>query len=97
MTSEEEKKELKSDSYVVEVAEDDEHADVEYWRSFCFLIDPRAVKYFSTLVLSLIVTCFSMYQLIHLDKCDSSEYQSLLMLVLGVYLNPGNFSGRVKK
>jgi hypothetical protein len=57
-----------------------------YWKSCCFLLDKRAVQFFSQLFLSLIIMSFCIYQLIVLDKCDSAEYLSLLTLVLGVYV-----------
>ena len=49
-----------------------------YWKSCCFELDRRAVKFFSQLTISLIVVIFSLYQL-HNDK-NTDIYLSLLTM-----------------
>jgi hypothetical protein len=55
-----------------------------YWKSCCFDLDRRAVKFFSQLSISLIVIIFSLYQL-HKEK-NTEIYLSLLTMILGVYV-----------
>jgi len=55
-----------------------------YWKSCCFDLDRRAVKFFSQLSISLIVVIFSLYQL-HKEK-NTDIYLSLLTMILGVYV-----------
>jgi hypothetical protein len=56
------------------------------WKSCCLTLDRRAVRFFSQLVISLIIIVFCLFQLHTLDKCESSEYLSLLTMVLGIYI-----------
>lgn len=53
-----------------------------------FNLDKRCIMYCVQVVMSLIVLCFSMYQLIHLDKEneDPSVYVSLLSGILSWYI-----------
>jgi len=55
-----------------------------YWKSCCFELDRRAVKFFSQLTISLIVIIFSLYQL-YRDK-DKDVYLSLLTMILGIFV-----------
>jgi len=55
-----------------------------YWKSCCFELDRRAVKFFSQLTISLIVVIFSLYQLYKEKNTDI--YLSLLTMILGVYV-----------
>ena len=56
------------------------------WKSCCLTLDRRAVRFFSQLVISLIIIIFCLFQLHRLDKCDSSEYLSLLTMLIGVFI-----------
>jgi hypothetical protein len=55
-----------------------------FWKSCCFELDRRAVKFFSQLTISLIVIIFSLYQL-YRDK-NTDIYLSLLTMIMGVYV-----------
>jgi len=57
-----------------------------YWKSCCLQVDRRAVKFFSQLTLSFTIIIFCLYQLWRLPKEDSSEYLSLLTMIIGVYV-----------
>lgn len=56
------------------------------WKSCCLTLDRRAVRFFSQLVISLIIIIFCLFQLHRLDKCESSEYLSLLTMLIGVFI-----------
>lgn len=64
----------------------DEFRRENTWKSCCLIVDKRAVSFFSQLGISTIIIIFCLCQLYTLDKCDSSEYMSLLTLVLGCWL-----------
>lgn len=79
------------------ISEDDDTAQVsavEFKRQNMWLclgdfnLDKRCVMYIVQVVMSLIVLCFSMFQLIHLDKEneDPSVYVSLLSGILSWYI-----------
>ncbi len=55
-----------------------------YWKSCCFDLDRRAVKFISQLSIFLIVVIFSLY-LLH-NKKITEIYLSLLTMILGVYV-----------
>ena len=57
-----------------------------FWKSCCFELDRRAVSFFTQLFISLLIIVFCLFQLHTLPKCDSSEYLSLLTMVLGVWV-----------
>lgn len=57
-----------------------------FWKSCCFELDRRAVSFFTQLFISLLIIIFCLFQLHTLPKCDSSEYLSLLTMVLGVWV-----------
>ena len=57
-----------------------------YWKSCCIQVDRRAVKFFSQLIISLLIIVFCLFQLHYVPKCDSSEYLSLLTMILGVWV-----------
>jgi len=57
-----------------------------FWKSCCFELDRRAVSFFTQLFISLMIITFCLFQLHTLPKCDSSEYLSLLTMVLGVWV-----------
>lgn len=92
MSSSEEKLELKidtprrkSENNISEISEKNFNRKV-YWKSCCFELDRRAVSFFTQLFISLMIITFCLFQLHTLDKCDSTEYLSLLTMVLGVWV-----------
>jgi hypothetical protein len=92
MSSSEEKLELKidtprrkSENNISEISEKTFNRKV-FWKSCCFELDRRAVSFFTQLLISLLIITFCLFQLHTLDKCDSTEYLSLLTMVLGVWV-----------
>ena len=57
-----------------------------FWKSCCFELDRRAVSFFTQLFISLMIITFCLFQLHTKPKCDTSEYLSLLTMVLGVWV-----------
>ncbi len=57
-----------------------------YWKSCCIQVDRRAVKFFSQLIISLLIIVFCLFQLYNIPKCDAGEYLSLLTMILGVWV-----------
>lgn len=89
--------ELKIDTpvgHVENVSESQTNSEKEFerknvWKSCCLEVDKRAITFFSQFTISIMIISFCLLQLYRLDKCDSSEYMSLLTLVLGTWLpNP---------
>ena len=94
MSSSEEKLELKVDidtprrksENISELSENTFNRKV-YWKSCCGLrLDRRAVSFFSKFSISLVIILFCLYQLHTKPKCDTSEYLSLLTMILGVWV-----------
>jgi hypothetical protein len=58
-----------------------------YWKSCCGLkLDKRAVSFFTKFSISLMIIIFCLFQLHTKPKCDTSEYLSLLTMILGVWV-----------
>tara|TARA_R110000782_G_C14515312_1_gene380417 strand:- start:221 stop:517 length:297 start_codon:yes stop_codon:yes gene_type:complete len=65
----------------------DEALEARTWRSFCFLINPDATRFFAKLLISLIVISLCSYQLVNVTDCGSQHlYSGLLGMILGAYL-----------
>ena len=47
--------------------------------------DRRFLLFLTTFVLTVVVAGFSMYMLVHVDKCDNDIYVSLLTMTLSVW------------
>lgn len=75
----------KSETNISELSEKNFNRKV-FWKSCCFELDRRAVSFFTQLFISLLIITFCLFQLHTLDKCDSTEYLSLLTMVLGVWV-----------
>lgn len=57
------------------------------WRSCCLTVDKRALAFFSSLVISLIILLFCIYQLVNKTECEDIQiYISLITMIIGVYL-----------
>lgn len=57
------------------------------------VIDQRATRFFTQLLISLVVITVCVYQLVSLDNCEAqSLYSGLLTMVIGVWLPSPNLS-----
>ena len=57
------------------------------WRSCCFTADKRVIVFISQLLISLLVICFCLRQLIYSTTCETDQlYTGLLSLILGTWL-----------
>ena len=62
------------------------------WRSGCLTIDRKAVVFFATLGISLIVIAFCIFQLTTSKSCETqTTYMGLLTLVLGIWIKSPSF------
>ena len=90
MSTEEETIDLKIDTPKNNLSEstisEKEFRRKTYWKSCCFKLDRRAVKFFSQLFISLIMIVFCLYKLHTVYKCDSDVYMSLLTMILGIFI-----------
>ncbi len=62
------------------------------WKSGCITIDRKAVVFFATLGISLIIIAFCIYQLTTSSNCETqTTYMGLLTLVLGIWMKSPSF------
>ena len=67
------------------------------YQSCCLRVDKRALSFFSSLAVSLIVLLFSIYQLINKNKCEDIQiYISLITMVVGIFLPQPNLNNDKK-
>jgi hypothetical protein len=63
------------------------------WKSCCLEVDRKAVVFFSTLGISLIMIAFCIFQLTTSKSCEAQQaYMGLLTLVLGIWIKSPSFN-----
>ena len=78
----------------IEVKKHDLKIDIDdkTWKSGCLIIDRKAVVFFSTLTISLIVIGFCIFKLTYSESCEAQNtYIGLLTLVLGIWIRSPSF------
>ena len=62
------------------------------WKSCCLEMDRKAVVFFATLAISLIMIAFCIFQLTTSKSCEAQQaYMGLLTLVLGIWIKSPSF------
>jgi len=85
----EEKKGLRSETQVnLKIQEEQAENDLENgWDSCCFRADRRAITYFTTLSISLVIIAFCIVKLSGDRSCEETNgWMSLLTFVIGIYI-----------
>jgi hypothetical protein len=66
--------------------------DDRTWKSGCMEMDKKAVVFFATLAISLIMIAFCIFQLTTSKSCEAQQaYMGLLTLVLGIWIKSPSF------
>lgn len=76
----------------MEIKKVDNYLEERQWKSCCLTIDRKAVVFFSTLGISLIMIAFCIFQLTTSKSCETqTTYMGLLTLVLGIWIKSPGF------
>lgn len=86
------------ESIAIQVAEPTV-VEPKIWKSCCLTQDSNAVRFYSRIVITVMIIAFCMYQLIVLENCEAqSLYSGILMACVGIWFpSPATYGSSSKQ